>query len=150
MIGPIEKPTHAITLYAPWIWAILHAGKDIENRAPNFQHFRGWVWMHASKLSDRKAREAHENMVASVGHLIPAGAEIPDADLFVRMGGRVAGLVEVTGRVRRSDSPWFVGPAGLTLAERSALPESNWVPARGQLGRWRLPESVLEQLELPR
>jgi hypothetical protein len=44
-----------LSLHAPWLWAIMHAGKDIENRGPTFpRRFRGQpvvgdVWLHASK-----------------------------------------------------------------------------------------------------
>jgi hypothetical protein len=47
-------PRLAISVHAPWAWALLYGGKDIENRAPNFpmRHrgapVLGDVWLHAS------------------------------------------------------------------------------------------------------
>lgn len=52
--------THAISLYAPWAWAILHLGKDVENRSLGFPRVNGWVWLHCSKGPDayKRKREA--------------------------------------------------------------------------------------------
>lgn len=44
----------AISVHAPWAWAIMHGGKDVENRSPGFpmRHeghpILGRVWVHAS------------------------------------------------------------------------------------------------------
>jgi hypothetical protein len=36
----------ALTIRQPWVWAILEAGKRIENR-PRVTHYRGPVYIHA-------------------------------------------------------------------------------------------------------
>lgn len=44
----------AISVHAPWAWALMFGGKDVENRAKSFPHRRdgrellGRVWVHAS------------------------------------------------------------------------------------------------------
>ncbi len=42
----------ALSIKQPWAWAILNAGKDIENR--NWKtNFRGKFYIHASKKFDK-------------------------------------------------------------------------------------------------
>lgn len=49
-----ELPQLAISVHAPWAWALLYGGKDVENRSPSFpmRHrgdpVLGEVWLHAS------------------------------------------------------------------------------------------------------
>ena len=56
----------ALTIKQPWVHAILHEGKDIENRSWQ-RHFRGWLALHASAKPDRYAR-------------YPRGHPLPDLD----------------------------------------------------------------------
>src|SRR5690606_28696576 len=48
----VEIPTKAISLFSPWAWAIMHGGKDVENRSHGKrvfpQNVTGRVWVHAS------------------------------------------------------------------------------------------------------
>src|ERR1700690_1312991 len=37
----------ALSIKQPWVWAILNAGKDVENRTWTSKH-RGWLALHAS------------------------------------------------------------------------------------------------------
>ena len=43
-----DLPDIALSIRQPWAWAILHAGKDIENRSWSTS-FRGPVCIHAAK-----------------------------------------------------------------------------------------------------
>ena len=43
-----KLPALALSVRQPWAWAIIHAGKDIENRSWATK-FRGRVLIHASK-----------------------------------------------------------------------------------------------------
>jgi len=50
----------AISLWQPWAWAILHAGKDVENRTwPT--HHRGPLLLHVAKR--RTSTEEAERFV---------------------------------------------------------------------------------------
>ena len=44
----------ALSARQPWAWAIIHAGKDIENRTWN-THLRGTFAVHASGNLDKDA-----------------------------------------------------------------------------------------------
>jgi hypothetical protein len=150
-----ELPTRALSLYAPWCYAILHAGKDVENRVwdpghPNAK-FRGAFWIHASMFGGERGR-ARENLEAeclSVLETAPDdGARLLNPDDLVawslKARGKIVGVAEIVGAVEESESPWFFGPLGLQLA--FAKPSAAWVPCRGALGFWRVPPDVLEQL----
>ena len=53
----------ALSIRQPWAWAILHAGKRVENRDWQGCHYRGPLLIHASKFGDalREREEALED-----------------------------------------------------------------------------------------
>ncbi len=77
----------------PWAWAVLHAGKDVENRTWTTAH-RGMVAIQAGRLPAADAREK----LRAMGIEVPAG--LPT--------GVVLGVVDLVGIVRDSGSPWAV------------------------------------------
>jgi hypothetical protein len=50
--GPAVK---ALSIRQPWVWAIVHAGKDIENRTW-WTPYRGPVLIHAANAAAQDAR----------------------------------------------------------------------------------------------
>ncbi len=144
----MQIPTRALSVRAPWWWAILHAGKDIENRSRRHS-FRGRVWLHASKwyrpdivAADRRA--ARECMTAA-GNLEWRGPAHHAAMAPVRnFGGCIVGSVEIVDCVTASPSPWFFGPVGFVL--REPIPLARPVPCKGALGFFPVPGDVLERL----
>lgn len=127
-------PELALSVRQPWAWAIIHGGKDVENRdwrRPNpGLTFRGRVAIHASSGMTRDEYDA----------IFPRGAPpIPPAHLLVR--GAIVGHVQVMDIIRDPHremikSPWFHGPVGLMLAHPVAIEP---IPCAGALGffRWR-------------
>ncbi|MDJ0630159.1 MAG: hypothetical protein QNJ44_18030 [Rhodobacter sp.] len=128
MMGPLPVlPRLALSVRQPWAWAIVHAGKDIENRTrAAIRHNldrRQRVAIHAAKGMTKA--EYYDG--ARVKTEIFGSSAFP-ADL--RRGG-IIGSIEITGSTDRSENPWFFGPVGLTLAR----PEpALFVPALGWLG----------------
>ena len=128
------RPLPALSVRQPWAWAILHAGKPVENRTwPT--RFRGRLLIHAGKTFDR---EGYEWIALNAERLgIPVGA-LPGPKGFP-MGG-VVGAVTVTDCVEggagdpAEGSPWFFGPFGFTLDDPTAY---ELVPCRGALGFFR-------------
>lgn len=55
---------------------------------------------------------------------------LPDRGMFVT--GAIIGEVDITGCVEYSDSPWFLGPYGFTLANPVLYDEP--IPCKGALG----------------
>lgn len=121
-----DLPTKALSIRQPWAWAILHAGKDVENRARRF-HYRGPICIHASKgVASIEYMESRREILAITG----SRAHPPKlADDFPR--GGIIGTAEIVDCVEASDSQWFFGPYGLLL--RNVQPV-DFIPVRGALG----------------
>ncbi len=120
-------PTRALSVRQPWAWAILFAGKDVENRSwqavNHGLNVRGTIALHAAKGMTRAEYEGAKRFMADLD------VECPDAcDLW---RGAVIGTIEVVDVVKEHTSPWFFGPRGLILENpRSCVP----VPVSGALG----------------
>lgn len=121
-----------LTVRQPWAWLILHAGKDIENRTWPTK-LRGRVWIHAAKgmtvdeYWDARRFVSSIYDAARLGHI-----SIPDGARLQR--GGIIGAVDIVDCVSSSESPWFCGPWGFTLANPTPC---ELVPCRGALGFWR-------------
>jgi hypothetical protein len=119
---------HAISIRQPWAWAIIHGGKDVENRSEYAPRQFGLavgkrVFVHASKTMTPDEYERAAKFMASIGVRCPA----PDELQF----GGVIGSVFVKEIVTRSDSPWFHRPGGA----RARRPASGAVRASARTGR---------------
>ena len=123
----------AISIRQPWAWAVVHAGKDVENRsatAPRqFKSAVGQrVLIHASSH-----RLNWADMAAAVACLKERGIACPSrSDL---MYGGVIGSVLVVDIVTRHRSPWFRGPYALVFADPRPEP---FMSAKGQVGLFRV------------
>jgi hypothetical protein len=114
-----------LTVKQPWAWAIIHAGKDVENRG-RFCAYRGQLLIHAGQSVDP----------AGVGYLEQRGIEIPPEALE---GGRIVGSVQVTGCTPASPSPW-ARPGAWHVQLADPEPATQAVTARGQLAMVNPPE----------
>jgi hypothetical protein len=124
----------ALSIRQPWAWAILHAGKDIENRDWRYApKFRGEFYIHAS--SGLTIDEYYDNR--GFIHTIDPDLNVPEYDRLP-LGGIVgkAFLIDV---IRTSRSPWFVGPFGFVLKDAQPLPFMPW---KGALGFFDVPEQL--------
>jgi hypothetical protein len=94
----------ALSIHQPWAWAILHAGKNVENRSwPT--RYRGPLLIHASKNRATYDQEAKRDWEAIYGIALPRLEELTF--------GAVIGAVELVDcqPVSRIDSsPWVEGP----------------------------------------
>jgi hypothetical protein len=124
----------ALSIRQPWAWAIIHAGKDIENRDWRYPpKFRGEFYIHASS---GMTREEYEDFRALEDRLPPSAiAHLPPFDELPR--GGVIGQARLVDVVTRSESPWFFGPLGFVLKDAKPLPFMPW---RGALGFFDMPE----------
>jgi hypothetical protein len=125
-----EVPTIALSVRQPWAWAIIHGGKDIENRsAAAVRHGMkpGRIAIHASK---GMTRDEYEDAEAFMSRTL--GIAVPPPDQLVR--GAIIGAVTVTDIVSASESKWFFGPRGLVLSEAKAC---DPIPAKGALGYFK-------------
>jgi hypothetical protein len=107
----------ALSIKQPHAWAILHAGKDTENRSRKTTH-RGPILIHAGKRIDHQA----------VARLTTEGHDVPEN---LPTGG-IVGMVEVTDCVEDHPSKWAIdGEQHWTLANPKPLP---FHPVNGKLG----------------
>jgi len=118
----------AISIRQPWAWAILYAGKDVENRSwPS--KIRGRVAIHAAKTPNHN----------DLARLRRRGIPVPDMADLPR--GALVGSVEIVDCVSESPSPWFTGPFGFLLRDPRPLAES--IPWTGSRHFWDLPDDVI-------
>src|SRR5690554_6786135 len=143
-----------LTVRQPWAWAIIHGGKDVENRVRSLGPYRGPVAIHAG-LSDDAASDV-DPMIREA--IVRTG----DTSPYVR--GAVIGVVNLTGthkgpntyrdRMRAVRSCYMPGkPFGLCspwalpdhhhLVLEDPRPLARPIPAKGRLGLWR-PDTDLE------
>lgn len=128
----LSLPRLALSVRQPWPWAILFAGKDIENRSwqavNRGLNQRGRIALHASKGMTRDEYEDAAEFMAGIGITVPPPHELPR--------GCIVGSVEVTDVVTKSESMWFFGPRGLVL--RDPIP-CKPMPCVGALGyfKWK-------------
>jgi hypothetical protein len=125
----------ALSIRQPWAWAIIHAGKDIENRDWRTR-FRGPVCIHAAKGMTQAEYNGFIRTIHTVSltRPFPRGSTVPSGENLPR--GGIVGVAEIVDCVEASDSPWFFGRFGFVL--RNARPV-EFIPVRGALGLfdWR-------------
>jgi len=119
----------ALTVKQPWAWAIIHGGKDIENRNQR-TNYRGELYIHAGKGEDPEA------------YSFPALSAVIPTDNLVLRRGEVLGTVALIG-CHHSDvcgnscSEWAEdGYWHSEFADSRAVPCPY--PATGKLGLWNL------------
>lgn len=128
-IGDIPRQwqiiTHAISVRQPWAWAIMEAGKDLENRSAEIAR-PAWYYLHAGSFKGPNI-EAYEMIAANAPETLP-----PFFDDIKR--GGIIGAFQITGWTRDSQSPWFIGPKAAEIGKAFPLP---FIPCPGKLGRFR-------------
>lgn len=132
-----------LTVRQPWAWAIIHGGKDVENRTRNIAgDYRGPVAIHAGRVPFDPWGPVAEALHQILGW-------IPGADRLIY--GAIIGVVDLTG----AHHPWAcyypyddklcsrwadIQCIHLVLANPRPLPEP--IPYKGALGLRELPAEV--------
>jgi hypothetical protein len=162
----------ALTVRQPWSWAIIHGGKDVENRSRNIAgSYRGPIAITAALTLDR---DYDRRLIAqSVGRLARSGERVGRHDVAQRAGhpltrfnaiterfgnlGAILGVVDITGVHAGIDdvddelgwwpcSEW-AQQVGYHLVLANPRPLPTPIPVRGRLGLWTLPDDVAAQVE---
>lgn len=123
-------PPIALSIRQPWAWAILHAGKDIENRTWSTT-FRGPVAIHAAKGMTKDEVADFSELLGDLRWKGVAGVPAKGPHYNQLERGGIVGVAEIVGCVDRHDSPWFFGRWGFVL--RNARPV-DFIPCKGALG----------------
>lgn len=141
-----DLPKMALSIRQPWAWAIINAGKDIENRDWPTK-FRGPVCIHAAKgMTDREWDDAMDFIDQTFP--VPLASQFgrrrsASGSLDAKRGG-IIGTAEIVDCVEASDSPWFFGRYGFVL--RNARPV-DFLPVRGALGFFDWRDQLLKEGE---
>lgn len=146
-----ELPDLALSVRQPWAWAIIEAGKNIENRSAGaIRHMREAlarprrIAVHAAKGMTRDEYEDARAFMAGLN------VDCPRPDDLLR--GGIVGSVEILGvtHKRLSSSSWLTGEHGLLLRRPRACP---FIPCSGALGlfdwRQRSPRGEPTAADLP-
>lgn len=121
----------ALTFTRPWGWAILNAGKDVENRKQPLRHHRGLIAIHVGKLIDDEV-------------VLPRGIKLPDA--AYENEGMIIGTAELEDVIAREDLPakrskWYNdAPYAYVLKNPRLLRTA--LECRGSQGLWNVPLEV--------
>ncbi len=122
-----DLPRLALSVRQPSAWAIIAGHKPIENRSIGSiragRMTTGRICIHAAAgLKEEEFRYLH-------WRLDKHGVTCPHPLDLLR--GAIIGTIDVTGIITHSDSEWFGGSAGLTLANPEPVEP---IPAAGALG----------------
>jgi len=163
-----------LTIKQPWVFAILHGGKTVENRTWEMTH-RGPLWLHAGARSGWDSAGAQNPLVRDAWdqyvRRIPSWPGLPSSDVelgrattLLPFGAVVAAAVVIDCHQARDCwvredheqgstitycSPWAVR-TGWHIALDDVRPLAKPIQRRGHLGLWYLDEveaAARKQLE---
>jgi len=121
----------ALSIRQPWASLIILAWKDIENRSW-LTYTRKSILIHAAKGMTKKEYNEAIDFACSIDRERTMGLLASGVLAFDNLQrGGIIGSAKLVDCVRRSTSPWFVGPNGFVLRDPKPLP---FVPFKGQLG----------------
>lgn len=120
----------ALSIRQPWAWAIIFAGKNIENRDWS-TNFRGEFYVHAAKGMTHTEYQYFEEIYNVLRRndrklRLP---ELPAPALLLK--GGIVGKATLVDCVQQHPSPWFFGKYGFVLKDAQYL---DFIRLRGQLG----------------
>jgi hypothetical protein len=125
-------PRLALSIRQPWCWAVVHAGKRLENRSwkrdnPGLK-FLGPIALHAGI-----GMTQHEYHSAAT-FMEKLGIECPPPAALLR--GGIIGRARVAGYVRAVADPWYMGPLAIDLDDVEPV---EFIGCSGELGyfEWR-------------
>lgn len=110
----------ALSIKQPYPHHIFHNGKDVENRDWPTKG-RGWVIVHAGVSK----------------------SECDAAEAITLPRGGIVGMMKIVDCVEAMESQWFFGRYGFVIGEAFPIP---LIPCKGQLGFFRPPDDVLQQV----
>lgn len=154
----------ALTVQQPWAWAIVHGGKDVENRTQTWS-YRGPLAIHAGLRWSTLERRGNGVWVHLTTAMREADLPMPWARAAFTFGA-ILGVVDLVdvhrSRPRRypmsgppveacCESPWAEARLGqpgdvVHLVLENPRPLQVPVPCRGALGLWTVPSGVVDQV----
>jgi len=143
-----RQTAKALSIRQPWLWAITHLDKRVENRTRATRH-RGRVWLHASAKVGRDVlpalyRRLTQGEVARAPDDYTTGAIVAVAELVDCLSPH-GDVVRITAE-HCNQARWMEPDTWKwVLAGVQRLPRP--VPCNGKLGLWPVPPEILYQCE---
>lgn len=132
----MTTPVRALTVRQPWAAAIIHGGKDIENRT-YLRSYRGRLLIHAARGEDPDGFLDPRVKDAGIGGVLSPRREI-------------IGHVDLTDAHRAVDgccAPWGnPGDDVVHFVLRDPVAFARPIPTIGRLGLWNPDQAILDQL----
>ena len=130
----------ALSIRPPFIWTILYAGKDIENRTWGTRVV-GTIALHASSTVSKQEWEDLSDFLKE--HGLPS---MPPKETLVK--GAIVGVVDIVGCHNPEEgaypSLWYGDEYGFVLENPRPLPIP--IPIKGKLNLWTIPKEIEEQI----
>lgn len=151
----------AITLHAPWAWAICYLGKDIENRtwkppaeligqriaihAGSKSLWKWRIWQPVLDLWDVIDQSCTWDKINRYGSSVDSFRSVKERDRFCSAIVATAVIAEVLPP-QDTDAGWHIaGQYGWKLTDVQVLPTP--VKCKGKLGFWTVPAEVESQMQ---
>lgn len=152
----------ALSLSQPWCWAVLYAGKHIENRSwqPPLAMIGQQICIHAAKSWDGERKYhvkpgSHERwrageLLTPTGYLLHLGILNAPGRRDLYAAGAIVGLATIDRVVTKPDTlppdqrRWFFGEFGWVLTNVIAIPSP--VPCAGKQGLWAVHSEIVGQI----
>lgn len=165
-----------LTVRQPWAWAIIHGGKDVENRVQNVAgSYRGPVAIHVALTWDGSPFDHQQIVDAHVRLSAEDGLSLPERDWNVMepQRGHIIGVVdmvdvhpvanphfhpicydlsrpdglrEAAERGAGACSPWATSGGQWHLVFTNPRPLAEPIPYKGALGLRELPDDVTQAI----
>lgn len=138
-----------LTIKQPWAWAVLHGGKDVENRVRNIAgDYRGPVAIHAGAAWDWDIQFPVGDTPHPTSHSLVRGAILGVVDLVDVHDGSSESMHAMDGSVlgTRACSPW-AEPNTFHLVLANPRPLRTPIPFKGALGLRRLDADTITRIE---
>lgn len=153
-----------LTVRQPWAWAIIHGGKDIENRPRNIAgDYRGPVAIHVATAMPMSADLWRVAEITGDRPRVTGFPISPEHPGGVRNAGHIIGVVDLRSVHDLSEeahgadedsrpsicSPWaeWSGGTAYHLVLRNPRPLAEPIPYRGALGLRRLFAETIAEIE---
>lgn len=148
-LGGGPPAMRALSIRQPWLWAIFHGGKTVENRDWAGCDYRGPILLHASKgCGKQEFEDAADAIMFARADLGLPPREPPPLEQLPR--GCICGIACIVNAVRHPNGMmapdgegWdyrVPGALGLQLAHVRELPT---VPYKGSLNFWSVSHDQL-------
>lgn len=130
-----KSDVRALSIIQPWADAIVHHGKNVENRSWSTER-RGYIAIHASLKKNK-------DLFLYLKKEFRIGLKIEESSF-----GAIIGFAKITNviddeTVTRNTKKWFSGDYGLVLED--VIPLKEPVLIKGALGFWKVESKTFKK-----